>query len=151
MKVDELRIELQKRNLPADGLKAVLVVRLEEALCKDATDPPQPIDTVETTNATENLIMDNGQVEDIITSNAQQNFDNSNIDHNSVNSRKRKEIDISTSPNNAVIKTVEDKVVNEMSSVIVFTNNNQVSDWSRKIKNNIPGDVLHVYGPTTSN
>ena len=140
MKVDELRIELQKRNLPADGLKAVLVVRLEEALCKDATDPPQPIDTVETTNATENLIMDNGQVEDIITSNAQQNFDNSNIDHNSVNSRKRKEIDISTSPNNAVIKTVEDKVVNEMSSVIVFTNNNQVCDWSRRIKNNIPGD-----------
>ena len=69
MKVDELRMELQKRNLPADGLKAVLVVRLEEALAKNATESPQPIETIETTDGTENLIMHNGQVEDKITSN----------------------------------------------------------------------------------
>ncbi len=144
MKVDELRMELQKRNLPADGLKAVLVVRLEEALAKTAIDLPQPIETVEMSNGTENPIMHNGQVQVNITSNMQQNFDKSNIDHNSVNSRKRKEMDISTSQpkgeGNIVIKNIEDNVVNEMSSVIVFPNNNQVSNWSRKIKNNIPGD-----------
>ena len=147
MKVDELRIELGKRNLSTDGLKAVLVKRLELAI----KDQCQPDETIETKNVTDSVMMTNDPVEDITESTEsipiiQQNFVNSNnIDNDSINSKKRKEMDSTIIPPkdqhiNASADNAEDNIMNEASSVIVVANTNQVNNWSRKIKNSIPGD-----------